>query len=44
MDAFYASFSNDLLPLKLIRNAALKLANIDSPIKREVLKYAMGLK
>ncbi len=44
MDAFYASFSNDLLPLKLIRNAALKLANVDSPIKREVLKYAMGLK
>lgn len=44
MDAFYASFSNDLLLLKLIRNAALKLANIDSPIKREVLKYAMGLK
>ncbi|MGX9461848.1 FAD-dependent monooxygenase [Shewanella sp. A14] len=44
MDAFYAGFSNDLLPLKLLRNGALKLANIDSPIKRKVLKYALGLK
>ncbi|MBT1444646.1 FAD-dependent monooxygenase [Shewanella sp. JM162201] len=44
MDAFYAAFSNDLLPLKLIRNAALKLANQGGFIKREVLKYAMGLK
>ena len=43
MDLFYAGFSNDLLPLKLIRNAALKVANIDSPIKNKVLKYAMGL-
>ncbi|CAM4434105.1 FAD-dependent monooxygenase [Shewanella livingstonensis] len=43
MDAFYASFSNNLLPLKLLRNGALKLANIDSPLKRKVLKYALGL-
>ena len=43
MDLFYAGFSNDVLPLKLIRNAALKMANIDSPIKNRVLKYAMGL-
>jgi 2-octaprenyl-3-methyl-6-methoxy-1,4-benzoquinol hydroxylase len=43
MDAFYAGFSNDLLPLKLLRNGVLKLANIDSPIKRKVLKYALGL-
>ncbi|GIU42686.1 2-octaprenyl-3-methyl-6-methoxy-1,4-benzoquinol hydroxylase [Shewanella sairae] len=42
MDLFYASFSNDILPLKLLRNGALKLANIDSPIKKQVLKYAMG--
>ena len=42
MDLFYASFSNDLLPLKLLRNGALKIANIDSPIKQKVLKYAMG--
>ncbi len=43
MDVFYAGFSNDILPLKLLRNGALKLANINSPIKRTVLKYAMGL-
>ncbi|MXR70210.1 FAD-dependent oxidoreductase [Shewanella sp. JBTF-M18] len=43
MDLFYAGFSNDLLPLKLLRNGALKLANIDGPIKQKVLKYAMGL-
>ncbi|MGL5391225.1 MAG: FAD-dependent monooxygenase, partial [Shewanella sp.] len=43
MDMFYASFSNDILPLKLLRNGALKLANINSPIKQTVLKYAMGL-
>lgn len=42
MDLFYASFSNDILPLKLLRNSALKLANIDTPIKKQVLKYAMG--
>lgn len=44
MDLFYAGFSNEFLPLKLIRNVALKVANIDSPIKKQVLKYAMGLK
>ncbi|WP_237158139.1 FAD-dependent oxidoreductase [Shewanella psychrophila] len=43
MDLFYAGFSNELLPLKVLRNAALKLADIDSPIKKQVLKYAMGL-
>ncbi|ACA87954.1 Ubiquinone biosynthesis hydroxylase, UbiH/UbiF/VisC/COQ6 family [Shewanella woodyi ATCC 51908] len=44
MDLFYAGFSNELLPLKVMRNAALKIANIDSPIKKHVLMYAMGLK
>ncbi|MGL5907472.1 MAG: FAD-dependent oxidoreductase [Shewanella sp.] len=43
MDLFYAGFSNDILPLKLLRNGALKLANINSPIKQTVLKYALGL-
>ncbi|WP_110457826.1 FAD-dependent oxidoreductase [Shewanella algidipiscicola] len=43
MDLFYAGFSNKNLPLKLLRNSALKIANIDSPIKHKVLKYAMGL-
>ncbi|MBE8167467.1 MAG: 2-octaprenyl-3-methyl-6-methoxy-1,4-benzoquinol hydroxylase [Shewanella sp.] len=43
MDAFYKSFSNDILPMKVLRNLVLKVANIDSPIKKKVLKYAMGL-
>lgn len=43
MDLFYTGFSNDILPLKLLRNGALKLANINSPLKKTVLKYAMGL-
>ncbi|RTR26637.1 2-octaprenyl-3-methyl-6-methoxy-1,4-benzoquinol hydroxylase [Shewanella atlantica] len=43
MDLFYAGFSNELLPLKILRNTALKVANIDSPIKKYVLKYALGL-
>ncbi len=43
MDAFYAGFSNDLLPLKLLRNAALKLADNAGVIKVQVLKYALGL-
>lgn len=43
MDVFYKSFSNDLTPVKAIRNLALKVANIDSSIKKQVLKYALGL-
>ncbi|WP_394130488.1 FAD-dependent monooxygenase [Shewanella maritima] len=43
MDVFYAGFSNDILPLKFIRNGALKLANMDNAIKRKVLKYAIGI-
>ncbi|MBV7315890.1 FAD-dependent monooxygenase [Shewanella sp. NIFS-20-20] len=43
MDAFYAGFSNRILPLKLLRNAALKLADNSGPIKDWVLKYALGL-
>ncbi|WP_299491082.1 FAD-dependent monooxygenase [uncultured Shewanella sp.] len=42
MDVFYASFSNDLLPIKMMRNGLLKLADLNGPIKRKVLKYAMG--
>lgn len=43
MDFFYTTFSNDILPLKLMRNAALKLAESSGPLKHQVLKYAMGL-
>lgn len=44
MDFFYKGFSNDLPPLKFIRNAALKMAEMSGPIKTQVLKYALGLK
>ncbi|KHT63669.1 2-octaprenyl-3-methyl-6-methoxy-1,4-benzoquinol hydroxylase [Photobacterium gaetbulicola] len=43
MDFFYTTFSNNLLPLKLVRNAGLKLAEQAGPIKQKVLKYAMGM-
>ncbi|MCC4785092.1 2-octaprenyl-3-methyl-6-methoxy-1,4-benzoquinol hydroxylase [Vibrio splendidus] len=43
MDFFYKTFSNDIGPLKFVRNAALKLAENSGPIKSQVLKYALGL-
>ncbi|EGQ8056562.1 2-octaprenyl-3-methyl-6-methoxy-1,4-benzoquinol hydroxylase [Vibrio alginolyticus] len=43
MDFFYKGFSNDLWPLKFVRNAALKLAENSGPIKAQVLKYALGM-
>jgi 2-octaprenyl-3-methyl-6-methoxy-1,4-benzoquinol hydroxylase len=43
MDLLYSSFSNDHLPLSLIRNFALKVANHAGPIKRQAIKYAIGL-
>lgn len=44
MDFFYKTFSNELAPLKFVRNAALKVAEKSGPIKAQVLKYALGLK
>ncbi|MCQ1059481.1 2-octaprenyl-3-methyl-6-methoxy-1,4-benzoquinol hydroxylase [Photobacterium sp. DNB23_23_1] len=43
MDFFYTAFSNNLLPVKFLRNAGLKLAEQAGPIKQKVLKYAMGM-
>jgi len=43
MDFFYKGFSNDIGPLKFVRNAALKLAENSGPIKAQVLKYALGM-
>ncbi len=43
MDFFYKSFSNDITPLKFVRNAALKLAEQAGPAKEKVLRYALGL-
>jgi len=43
MDVFYQSFSNDIMPIKLIRNIGLGLAQRLSPVRKKVMKAAMGL-
>ncbi|MGC6406887.1 FAD-dependent monooxygenase [Bisgaard Taxon 45] len=43
MDLFYKTFKEDLLPLKIVRNATLFLANKATPLKKQALKYALGL-
>lgn len=43
MDVFYTAFSNNLLPLKLVRNAGLLLAQRAVFLKTRALKYALGL-
>ncbi|WP_107851579.1 FAD-dependent monooxygenase [Oceanimonas marisflavi] len=43
MDVFYQAFSNELAPLKLLRNLGFKAAEHSGPLKKQVMKYAMGL-
>lgn len=43
MDLLYSTFSNSNVPIKLLRNLGLKLANHAGPIKNNAMKYAMGL-
>jgi 2-octaprenyl-3-methyl-6-methoxy-1,4-benzoquinol hydroxylase len=43
MDSLYASFGNNLMPLKLLRNLGLKLANHAGPLKKRALQYAVGI-
>lgn len=43
MDAFYRMFSNDVLPLKIVRNFGLGLAERLRPAKLKVMRLAMGL-
>ncbi|GAB4254937.1 MAG: 2-octaprenyl-3-methyl-6-methoxy-1,4-benzoquinol hydroxylase [Methylomicrobium sp.] len=43
MDVFYKVFSNDIAPVKLIRNIGLGLAERIGPAKKTVMKIAMGL-
>lgn len=43
MDMCYHTFSNDFLPLKVLRNLGLKAAEHSGPLKTRVMKYAMGL-
>jgi 2-octaprenyl-3-methyl-6-methoxy-1,4-benzoquinol hydroxylase len=43
MDVFYQAFSNDILPLKFLRNTVLGLAERIKPLKNKVMRGAMGL-
>uniref|UniRef100_UPI00286F4123 FAD-dependent monooxygenase n=1 Tax=Buttiauxella brennerae TaxID=82988 RepID=UPI00286F4123 len=43
MDLFYAGFSNTLGPLRVIRNLGLMAAERGGVLKRQALKYALGL-
>lgn len=43
MDLFYKGFKHDLLPLKVLRNLALVTVDKTTPIKKQALKYALGL-
>lgn len=43
MDLFYAGFSNDLGPLRVLRNVGLMAAERAGGLKRQALKYALGL-
>jgi 2-octaprenyl-3-methyl-6-methoxy-1,4-benzoquinol hydroxylase len=43
MDVFYSVFSNDILPVKFLRNLGLGLAERIRPAKHKVMRGAMGL-
>ncbi|WP_039054924.1 3-demethoxyubiquinol 3-hydroxylase [Enterobacter sp. Bisph1] len=43
MDLFYAGFSNSLGPVRLLRNLGLMAAARAGVLKRQALKYALGL-
>lgn len=43
MDLFYAGFSNNLAPVRVLRNVGLMVANRAGVLKRQALKYALGL-
>ncbi|MGM0594416.1 MAG: UbiH/UbiF/VisC/COQ6 family ubiquinone biosynthesis hydroxylase [Pseudomonadota bacterium] len=43
MDGFKRIFSNDIGPLKLLRNAGMRLANRAAPAKHLMIRRAMGL-
>ncbi|QCR36780.1 3-demethoxyubiquinol 3-hydroxylase [Nissabacter sp. SGAir0207] len=43
MDLFYTAFSNDLAPVRMVRNAALMLAQRGGRLKERALRYALGL-
>lgn len=42
MDMFYHGFSNEFLPLRVVRNLSLGIANNSGPAKNKVMQYAVG--
>ncbi|MBA4502108.1 UbiH/UbiF/VisC/COQ6 family ubiquinone biosynthesis hydroxylase [Marinobacterium marinum] len=44
MDGFYHVFSNDVVPLKLLRNLGLGLAGRVPPARKRVMEFAMGIR
>jgi 3-demethoxyubiquinol 3-hydroxylase len=43
MDIFYQAFSNEILPVKILRNLGLGLAERILPAKNKIMRNAMGL-
>ena len=43
MDLFYQAFSNERLPLKILRNVGLGFAENVPPLKNKLMRHAMGL-
>jgi 2-octaprenylphenol hydroxylase len=43
MDAFKRTFSNEILPLRLMRNLGLTLADRGGPLKQLLVRRALGL-
>jgi len=43
MDLFYSVFSNNSAPAKILRNVGLAVAHRAGPLKRQALRYAIGL-
>lgn len=43
MDGFKKLFSNEIMPLKLLRNSGLNFVDQMSPLKNLMIKHAMGL-
>lgn len=43
MDLFYAGFSNNVGPVRIVRNIGLMAAERAGGLKRQALKYALGL-
>ncbi|WP_438865313.1 FAD-dependent oxidoreductase [Neptunicella sp.] len=43
MDVLYQTFSNDILPIKWLRNGVLGATNKITPVKNQLMKYALGI-